>query len=73
MMNDEQITELLNVAQEAAMSGRRLFDERRTLERTRHSKGFRDWVTDDDFGAQALITDLIRSPLPGPRLPDRRG
>jgi myo-inositol-1(or 4)-monophosphatase len=64
MMNDEQITELLNVAQEAAYVAGAYLNERRGAKRTRHSKGFRDWVTDDDFATQALITDLIRAQFP---------
>ena len=63
-MNDELITKLLSVAVEAATQAGAYLDERRHLERTRQSKGFRDWVTDDDFGAQALITDVIRSRFP---------
>jgi myo-inositol-1(or 4)-monophosphatase len=63
-MTHTRITELLDIALEAATRAGDYLDERRHLERTRQSKGFRDWVTDDDFGAQALITDLIRSRFP---------
>ncbi|MDT8306870.1 MAG: inositol monophosphatase family protein [Anaerolineae bacterium] len=63
-MNEELITDLLSLAQDAAYQAGAYLDERHEAERILHKKGFRDWVTDDDFAAQALITDLIRSRFP---------
>lgn len=63
-MNQTLASELLDVAVEAATRAGDYLEERRDRERTRQSKGFRDWVTDDDIGAQALITDLIRGRFP---------
>jgi myo-inositol-1(or 4)-monophosphatase len=63
-MDQQLLSELLNVAQEAALQAGAYLDQQRDAERTRRSKGFRDWVTDDDFAAQALITDLLRARFP---------
>jgi myo-inositol-1(or 4)-monophosphatase len=63
-MNRQLLAELLNVAQEAAFQAGAYLDQQRDAERTRHTKGFRDWVTDDDFAAQALMTGLIRARFP---------
>ncbi len=64
MMNDEQIIALLNTAEEAARTAGAFLDDRWDAERARHTKGERDWVTDDDIEAQALITDFIRARYP---------
>jgi myo-inositol-1(or 4)-monophosphatase len=63
-MNDAQLADLLTTAEEAARAAGDLLDDRWDAERTRHSKGVRDWVTDDDFEAQAVITNLIRARYP---------
>lgn len=63
-MNETQITALLSTAQEAARLAGALLDDRWETERTRYSKGPRDWVTGDDVEAQTLITDFIRARHP---------
>lgn len=63
-MNEEQITALRHTAEEAARVAGAFLDARWDTERTLHSKGHRDWVTDDDIAAQALITGLIRDRYP---------
>lgn len=64
-MNDDHLTtELLSLAQDAAYQAGAYLDERRDAARNPRSKGFRDWVTGDDFAAQALITRLIQARFP---------
>lgn len=63
-MNDEPIGALLETAEEAARIAGAFLDERWDTERARHTKGLRDWVTDDDIAAQGLITNFIRARYP---------
>lgn len=63
-MNHEPIRQLLDTAEAAARLAGALLEERWDAERTRHSKGPRDWVTDDDLEAQTVITDAIRARYP---------
>ncbi|MCP4422105.1 MAG: inositol monophosphatase [Chloroflexi bacterium] len=60
----DSIEQLLTVAKETAVSAgklaRKLFSQPRQIK----SKGFRDIVTDADFAAQQLITDIIQQNFP---------
>ncbi len=58
------VTELLKVAEETAVTTGRLILQKWTQPRTIKSKGFRDLVTDTDVAAQKLITDTIQARFP---------
>jgi myo-inositol-1(or 4)-monophosphatase len=58
------ITQLLDAAEELAVSAGKLVHEKWVNPVPVQSKGFRDVVTEADFAAQALITDTVKSRFP---------
>ena len=65
MTTNESINELQIVAEKAAAMAGQLLREQWQMPRQVENKGYRDLVTDSDFAAQKLITDLIRDHFPG--------
>jgi myo-inositol-1(or 4)-monophosphatase len=63
-MSHSDLTQLLAVARETAVSAGNLIHEKWQQPRQTSSKGFRDLVTDADLAAQRLITDHIRHTFP---------
>jgi myo-inositol-1(or 4)-monophosphatase len=63
-MSHIDLTQLLAVARETAVSAGNLIHEKWEQPRQTSSKGFRDLVTDADLAAQQLITDHIRQTFP---------
>lgn len=63
-MQDDQIVELLKVAEEAARAAGVLLRDTWREPKTVVEKGFRDWVTDVDVAAQEMIVGLIRDRYP---------
>jgi myo-inositol-1(or 4)-monophosphatase len=59
-----ETTLLLETAQEAAALAGEFLRQQWQRPRQLTHKGFRDWVTDADVGAQKIITDLIRARFP---------
>lgn len=55
---------LLQTAQEAAVLAGQFLRDQWQQPRQLTNKGFRDWVTDADIGAQKIITDHIRTRFP---------
>jgi myo-inositol-1(or 4)-monophosphatase len=64
MPSPPSISELLQAAQDTAVSAGHLACEKWYQPREINSKGFRDLVTDADFAVQKLITDRIRATFP---------
>jgi myo-inositol-1(or 4)-monophosphatase len=63
-MPNSDLTQLLAVACETAVSAGNLIHEKWQQPRQTTSKGFRDLVTDADLAAQRLITDRIQQAFP---------
>lgn len=63
-MTDYNPVVLLEIAEDVARRAGRLLLEKAQEPRELRNKGFRDWVTDADVAAQALITKQISSRFP---------
>ncbi|HID52874.1 MAG TPA: inositol monophosphatase [Anaerolineae bacterium] len=64
MPSSPSVSELLQAAQDTAVTAGHLACEKWYQPREINSKGFRDLVTDADFAVQKLITDRIRAYFP---------
>ena len=57
-------TELLSIASQSALQAGALLRQKWDEPRHVSQKGFRDWVTDADLAAQALIVEIIQEKFP---------